>query len=122
MVLRANYFFEIITEVPLLTIDKIKKLCTNSVYKRAGRYGVGRSDLISTTAELDRNTIKGEIKRAYIHDELIFRDIDVPNSSSKLQTIRVYCECKYYCNETCCSGYCCSHIIGQTKKGDIFKR
>ena len=105
-----------LVEVPSLTVDKIKKLCTDRVYKRAGRYNVRRSDLISTTVELDKNTIRGEIKRAYIHDQLIFWDIDVPNSSFNLQTIGVYCDCKYFSNETRCSGYCCSHIIGQLRR------
>ena len=45
---------------------------------------------------LERNTIKGEIKRAYIYDQLIFWDIDVPYSPFNLKTIAVYCDCKFF--------------------------
>ena len=37
-------------------------------------------------------------------------------NSFNLSTILVYCTCKYYNNETCVTGKCCSHIIGQLRR------
>ena len=105
-----------IVNIPSLTVEKIKRLCSDRVYERGGKYKVYQSDLISTTVDLDRNTIRGEIKRAYIYDQLIFWDRDVPYSPFNLETIAVYCDCKYFLNETRNSGYCCSHIIGQFRR------
>lgn len=70
---------------------------------------------------LEKNTISGEFKRAFIYDYLIFCDRDIPISRFDLQTIAVYCDCKYFFNQTRHSGLCCSHIIGQLRRVKYFR-
>ena len=110
-----------VLEVSMLTDEKIKRLCTARVYKRAGKYNVLKSEFISTSVNLEKNTISGEIKRAFIYDQLIFWERDIPNSPFNLQTIAVYCDCKYFFNQTRHSGFCCSHIIGQLRRVKYFR-
>lgn len=109
-----------VLEVPMLTVGKIKRLCTSGVYNKAGKYKKLKSEFVSTSVDLGKNTIRGEIKKAFIYDQLIFWEKDIPNSPFNLQTIAVYCDCKYFWNQTRQSGFCCSHIIGQLRRVKYF--
>ena len=97
-----------------LTIKKIKKLCSSSVYQKASRrFKVINSMIISTQISASKNYILGENRSISIYDQQIFWGSENQSCEFTLETINVYCDCKYFNGETRKTGFCCSHIIGQ---------
>ena len=99
-----------------LSILMIKKLCTESVYKRANIFKVKKSNLISTNVNRSTNSIVGEFRAALIYEQSICWESSDIESPFTLETIRVFCTCKYYNKETKQHGRCCKHIIGQLRR------
>ena len=99
-----------------LTRTLIKKLCTDSVYRRAKIFDVASSFLISTCVTSSTNSIVGEYRAALIYEQSIYWGSTAMESPFSLDTIRVFCTCKYYNKETITHGLCCKHIIGQLRR------
>ena len=99
-----------------LSILMIKKQCTESVYKRANIFKVKKSNLISTNVNRSTNSIVGEFRAALIYEQSICWEYSDIESPFTLETIRVFCTCKYYNKETIQHGRCCKHIIGQLRR------
>ena len=53
-----------------LTITGIQSICTNSIFNKAKRYEVVKSNIISAQVYPITNTIEGEFRAARIHDQL----------------------------------------------------
>lgn len=103
-----------------LLLPKIKKLCSPSVFTKSKRFETVHSDIYSTQSSALRRCIQGQYRAARIYEQSITwgvtnRQSDNANSFN-LNTLMVYCSCKYYNNETCVSGKCCSHIVGQLRR------
>ena len=94
----------------------IRNLCTASVYAKAKIFECRTSKLISTNVDRRANTIEGEFRSALIYDQSIRWGISSEESRFSLETILVYCTCKYYNKETVVHGLCCKHIIGQLRR------
>ena len=102
--------------VPGLSAELVKLLAKGSVWNKAKKFQVKTSKVVSTRVELSRNTIHGEVRRGFIYDQEISWGSNETSEEFNLQTILVYCDCKYFTEETKVSGYCCSHIIGQLRR------
>ena len=106
-------------KVPGLTDMLVRKLAKGRVWEKAKKYAVGHSEIIGTIINLEENTIRGETRRAFIYDqEISWGQENVPEEFN-LESILVYCDCKYFCEETRVSGYCCSHIVGQLRRSIV---
>ena len=103
-------------KVPGLSAEMVKSLAKGSVWKKAKKFVVKTSTVVSTRVELSKNTIHGEVKRGFIYDQEISWGSNNTSEEFNLETILVYCDCKYFIVETKVSGYCCSHIIGQLRR------
>ena len=109
-----------VQEIEGLSLEKIARLCSNSVFNKAKRYNTKNSAIFRTQSSALRNCITGQFKAARIHEQ----NITWGDSSAHIQeiqpftltTIKVYCSCKYFVKETSQSGLCCSHIIGQLRR------
>ena len=107
-------------EVAGLTTGIIKSLCSINVYKKAKKFEVKKSELISTRVNSSYNQITGSFKSVKIYDQEISwcncdsnEKIAQPFSTSGLI---IRCECKYYLKETIVSGKCCKHIIRHLRR------
>ena len=96
-----------------LSILLIKKLGTESVYRRANIFKVKTANLISTNVNRSKNSIVGEFRAALIYKQSICWNSSNIETPFNLVTIRVFCTSKYYTKETIQHGRCCKHIIGQ---------
>ena len=105
-----------IEPIMALSIAQIKKLCTESVYRKANIFRVKQSNLISTNVNRCANSIVGEFRAALIYEQSICWGVSDIESPFALETIRVFCTCKYYNKETTRHGLCCKHIIGQLRR------
>ena len=105
-----------IEPIQSLTRTLIKKLCTDSVYRRAKIFEAASSFLISTSVTTSTNSIVGEYRAALIYEQSIFWGTTAMESPFSLDTIRVFCRCKYYNKETVTHGLFCKHIIGQLRR------
>ena len=103
-------------KVPGLSVELVKSLAKGSVWNKAKKFQVKTSTVVSTRVELSKNTIHGEVRRGFIYDQVISWGSNDTSEEFNLQTILVYCDCKYVTEETIVSGYCCSHIIGQLRR------
>ena len=99
-----------------LTIGMVRELCTDSVYVKAKIFRVRTSALISTNVDKIGNSIVGEFRSALIYDQSIRWGASEPQAPFSLDTISVFCSCKYFNKETIHSGFCCKHIIGQLRR------
>ena len=73
-----------------LSIHLIKKLGTESVYRRANIFKVKTSNLISTNVNRSTNSIMGEFRAALIYDQSICWNTSNIEKPSNLETIRVF--------------------------------
>ena len=92
-----------------LSVTLIKRLCTDSVFRKANIFTVQASKLISTYVERSKNSIEGEFRSGMIYEQSIRwgrSDVQVPFS---LSTIIVFCSCKYFNKEIVQHGFCCKH-------------
>ena len=105
-----------IEHIDNLSITLIRKLCTNSVYVKAKIFRVKSSTLISTTVDKAGNNIAGEFRSAMIYDQSIRWGGSSEQTPFSLNTISVFCSCKYFNRETVPNGLCCKHIIGQLRR------
>ena len=108
---------DIIHPVEGLTFTKIKLLSSPSVFKKAKRFEVKSSTIISTQVFPQQNCINGSYRAVKIYKQ----QITWANGNSgitpfSLDTINVYCQCKYFDKETKYTGKCCSHITGQLRR------
>ena len=74
------------------------------------------STVVSTRVDLSRKTNHSEVRRGFIYDQEIRWGSNETSEEFNLQTILLYCDCKYFTEETKVSGYCYSHIIGQLRR------
>ena len=113
---------DIWVNVPGLTTSIIQSLCSESVYRKAARYEVRSSSLISTQCYPERNTIRGEFRAARIHDQvitwnlLLTHDFDSEPIPFTVGTLAVTCTCRYSKRGLLRTGKLCSHIIGQLRR------
>ena len=106
-----------------LTLDKVKTLCSSSVFAKSKRFEVINSQHISTQVYPALNTIEGEFRAARIHDQIISwcqNTAGSPYDPFNCQSISISCTCRYYEKvtqkmETNSKKYC-SHIIGQLRR------
>ena len=54
-----------------LTVTDIQSICANSIFNKAKRYEIVKSNIISTQVYLATSTIEGEFRAARIHDQVI---------------------------------------------------
>ena len=104
-----------------LSLSKIKQLTSESIYRKAKRFEVKASTVISTQVLPQTNCINGFYRAVKIYKQQITWGVE--NSARdpfSLSTINVYCECKFYEKETKHTGKCCSHIIGQLRRAVYF--
>ena len=103
-----------------LLLFKIKMLCSQSVFTKSKRFETIHSDIFSTQSSALKRSIQGQYRAARIYEQSI--TWGVTNSQSEdansfnVDSIMVHCSCKYYNKETCVSGRCCSHIVGQLRR------
>ena len=103
-----------------LLLSKIKMLCSQSVFTKSKRFETIHRDIFSTQSSALNRSIQGQYRAARIYEQSI--TWGVTNSQSEdansfnVDSIMVYCSCKYYNKETCFSGRCCSHIVGQLRR------
>ena len=105
-----------IEPIPNLTEQLIKKLCTSRVFRRGNIFEAKTSFLFSTCVNRSTNSIVGEFRAALIYEQSIYWGSSGVESPFSLETIRVFCTCKYYNKETVTNGKCCKHIIGQLRR------
>ena len=79
-------------------------------------FEVTYSFLISICVDTSTNSIVGEYRAALIYKQSICGGSTGLDSPFSLDTIRVFCTCKYYNKETVNHGLCCKHIIGQMRR------
>ena len=101
-------------------MDKIQTLCSDSVFEKSKRYETKNSIIFRTQSSADRNCINGQFKGARYHEQSVSwgRDVDHLDEQQDftLQSIKVYCTCKFFVNETTNTGLCCSHIVGHLRR------
>ena len=102
-----------------LTITDIQSICTNSIFNKAKRYEIVKSNIISTQVCPTTNTIEGEFRAARIHDQVICWSVDQQGYSGDafcLEGLQVTCSCKYFIKNTQRllpdEQRYCTHIIG----------
>ena len=102
-------------------MDKIKLLTSSSVFKKAKRFEVKLSCVISTQVYPHDNRICGFFRAVKIYQQRIEWGGDNGGTEPfSLDSINVYCECKFYTKETILSGKCCKHITGQLRRAVYF--
>ena len=104
-----------------LTLNKIKTICTEAVFKKSKRFEVMKSELISTQVFSGRNIIEGEFRATRIYDQYItWNDPQQPSSFFNLQRLTTTCSCKYFekvSTEQLLHGTrYCYHDIGQMRR------
>ena len=103
-------------KIPGLNETLIRQIAKGRVSEKANKYVVQESNIVGSMVNLKKNTIRGETRRSFIYDqEISWGREDIPEDFN-LQSILVYCDCKYFVQETRLSGYCCSHVIGQLRR------
>ena len=113
---------DIFTVVQGLSLGIIERLCSGSVFKKAARFRVKSSAIISTQCYPQRNTITGEFRATRIHDQVItwrLPDLSVMDSGPvafNLETFAATCTCRYFEREKIRSSKLCSHIVGQLRR------
>ena len=111
---------DVFQKVPGLTSEKIKLLCTKSVYKKAKQFEARKSVLISTQVKASQNIITGSYKSVKIYDQEISWCDNEEDTSVALPFSFTYlslsCECKHFLKETVKTGKCCKHIVGQLRR------
>ena len=109
-------FFEAIEG---LTHNEVKSLCSKSVFAKSKRFEVRKSEIISTQVSKSGNWITGTYRAVKIYRQSINwgdkRGNNVCQAYSR-ETLDVFCECKFFEQETKVSGKCCKHIIGQMRR------
>ena len=83
-----------------LTIDKVKTLCSSSIFAKSKRFEVINSQHISMNVFPALNRIEGEFRAARIHDQIISWCQDTAgfpyDQSNNCQHISMSCSCRYY--------------------------
>ena len=104
-----------------LTLDKIKLLTSPSIFKKAKRFEVKTSTVLSTQVYPDDNCICGFYKAVKTYEQQItWGQYTSAVEPFSLTSINVYCECEFYEKETKLSGKCCRHITGQLRRAVYF--
>ena len=111
-----------VEKVTGLSLKKIKQLCSDSVFRSAKKFEVKNSSIISTQISYMYSKIEGEYRSAFLYNQLIVWEGDEKGAEFNLNSILVYCDCKYFDKETRKTGYCCSHIIGQLRRTYNFSK
>ena len=119
LLLGADHF----EKVEGLTITDIQSICTDSIFNKAKRYEIIKSNLISTQVYPSTNTIEGEFRAARIHDQIICWNDDHHGPSGdafSLERLQVTCSCKYFLKNTLRllpdEHRYCTHVIGQLRR------
>ena len=103
-----------------LTLEKIRGLCSASVFMKTKRYETKTSLIFRTQSTAEGNCITGQFKAARIHDQSIIWGPSVDHLDEQhdfqIETIKVFCSCRYYSNQTITTGSCCSHVVGQLRR------
>ena len=86
-------------KVPGLSENLIKQLAKGRVWEKAKRYAIRKSEIVGTKVNLKKNTIRGEIRRAFIYDQEISWGREDKPEDFNLQTILVSCDCKNFVQE-----------------------
>ena len=107
-----------------MVLSEIKKFCSESIFCKTKRYEVKKSQIIRTQTSAKRRCIVGQFRGARIHDQSVTwgpsgktGDVVVPFD---LNTIKVYCTCKYFDKTTRGTSMFCTHIIGQLRRTIYF--
>ena len=103
-----------------MDLSEIRKYCSESIFRKTKRYEVKNSQIIRTQTSSKRKSIVGQYRAARIHEQSVTWGLsgDTTETSKPfdLNTIKVYCTCKYFDKITCGSGMFCAHIIGQLRR------
>ena len=101
--------------VNVLTPALIKKLCSDNVFKKAKRFEVKVSTILSTQVFTNDNMITGSYREVKIYDQTVTwgknPDQPVPFSLSSLE---VSCSCAF--KKKTGRSKCCKHIIGHLRR------
>ena len=103
--------------VPGLSSNDIKTLCSSNVYKKAKRFEVKKSDILTTQVDLLNNTISGCYKAVKIYDQIIQwggnSTVQVPFS---VLSIKFSCTCPFFTKSITTRVKCCKHIAGHLRR------
>ena len=103
--------------IPGLFSNDIKTLCSLNVYKKAKRFEVKNSEILSTQVHLLHNTITGCYKAVKIYDQMIQWGGDctlqIPFSVSSIQ---FSCTCPFFTKSEATPVKCCKHIAGHLRR------
>ena len=105
------------------SLNKIKSLCSGSVFSKSKRYEVIKSQHISTKIFSSLNIIEGDFRAARIHDQYISWSQTSPPSAYQpfnCEKISISCTCPYHerVSNKMKEGdkKYCTHIIGQLRR------
>ena len=99
-----------------LTTVLVKTLCSANVFKKAKRFEVQASEILSTQVYLSHNMITGSYKAVKIYDQKLTWGGPTQPIPFSLATLRVSCTCRYFEKSTPEITNFCKHIIGHLRR------
>ena len=108
---------DILMPVNGLSHGLIKTLCSVNVFKKARRFEVKKSTILSTQVFPNENKINGSYKAVKIYDQQITwgESTNEPIPFS-LATLAFSCSCAFFKKDTPGRSKCCKHIIGHLRR------
>ena len=103
--------------VPGLTSTVIKSLCSSNVFKKAKRFEVKKSIILTTQVYPLENQITGSYKAVKIYDQNIsWGNNTERNVPFSIENRTLFCQCRFFTNGISTALTCCKHIIGHLRR------